>query len=96
MKALKDQCALLSDNPGLYQAVVVLEEETMTSPAFGAPKTTGIRPVIFMGDLETAERIVSCWNTQLGVPTKDISRKEAPKLLEEMQAILDAHERSKP
>ena len=62
-KPIKDQAVVLADNPAPFEARVVLE-----------PDDHGARPVLYEGRLEIAERIMSCWNVQLGVHTKNIHR----------------------
>jgi hypothetical protein len=61
VKQLKDRLAILSDNPGLFEAVVVLE-----------PETGWARPILYQGHMEVAERFMSAWNAQIGIETKHI------------------------
>lgn len=63
-KPLKDQAAIQADNPGLFEACIVLE-----SNRYGA------RTILYQGSMEIAERIMTCWNVQLGVESKNIHRK---------------------
>lgn len=63
-KAIKDQAATLADrNSSPYEATVVLE-----------PDEHGARAVLYQGNMETAMRLMSCWNVQLGVEEKQIKR----------------------
>jgi hypothetical protein len=73
-KPLKEQCVTLVENPWMYEAVLVLE-----------PDEHGARPIVFQGRLEVAERLMSCWNIQLGVDTPNITRK--PRGPNEMQHL---------
>lgn len=61
MKPLKHQAAVISDNPAPYEARVVLE-----------PDQHGMRAVLYEGNMETAERVMTAWNCQLGIETKDM------------------------
>lgn len=62
-KPLKNRAAILTDSPGLFEACVVLESNEH-----------GARPILYQGSMEIAERVMSCWNVQLDVDTKNISR----------------------
>ena len=62
MKPLHEQCALLADQPSMFQGIVVLEGND-----YG-----GHRHLLYEGSLEIAERVVACWNAQLNVPTSKI------------------------
>lgn len=70
MKELKDQCAILSDNPSPNEARVVLEGDSYEMGGV----TYNSRLVLFEGSLEVAERLMSCWNIQLGSPTNRLKR----------------------
>jgi hypothetical protein len=63
MKPIKDQAAVLADSPSPYEAVVVLE-----------PNEHGSRAILYQGNMETAERVMTCWNVQLGVDIRQVRR----------------------
>jgi hypothetical protein len=64
-KPLKDRAAILSDHPAPFEARVVLEGD-------GAFDFS--RPMLYSGNMETAERVMTCWNVQLGVEVARIRR----------------------
>lgn len=63
-KALKDQAAFLVDNPEPYEACVVLDHVE-----------NGLHRILFQGDMETAERVMTAWNLCLHIDTKNITRR---------------------
>lgn len=76
-KPIKDQCVTLADSPSPYEAVLVLE-----------PDEHGARSILYMGRLEIAERVMSCWNVQLGIETKAIARKTITDLAKQLTGEL--------
>lgn len=64
VKLLKDCAAILSTNPWPHEARILVESVGL----YDGPE------ILYEGNMETAERVMACWNVQLGIGVKQIRR----------------------